>query len=76
MASSTALSNGVPLPPRMPIFSNGRPELPPPRWYDASAPLGVAEDKFYLSELQCVLRSEFVEAFGTTQVSSPVIAML
>lgn len=55
--------------PRLPVFSNGRPELPPPKWYDASVPLGVNEDKHYLSELQCVLRSEFVEAFGTTQVS-------
>jgi len=55
--------------PRLPVFSNGRPELPPPKWYDASVPLGVDEDKHYLSELQCVLRSEFVEAFGTTQVS-------
>jgi len=58
------------IPPRMPIFSNGRPELPPPRWYDASVPLGVNEDKYYLSELQCVLRSEFVEAFGTTQTDT------
>ena len=54
--------------PRMPVFSNGRPELPPPKWYDASVPLGVEEDKYYLSELQCVLRRDFVEAFGTTQV--------
>lgn len=58
-----------PFQPRLPIFSNGRPELPPPRWYDASVPLGVSEDRFYLSEMQCVLRSEFVEAFGTTHVS-------
>lgn len=49
-------------------FSNGRPELPPPKWYDTSVPLGVNEDMYYLSELQCVLRSDFVEAFGTTQV--------
>lgn len=55
--------------PRLPVFSNGRPELPPPRWYAGVTSLGVAEDKYYLSELQCVLRSEFVEAFGTMQVS-------
>jgi len=60
-------NNNVPPAPRMPIFSNGRPELPPPRWYDASVPLGVSDDKYYLSELQCVLRQEFVETFGTTQ---------
>ena len=58
-----------PLSPKLPMFSNGRPELPPPKWYDSDVPLGVAEDRYYLSELQCVLRSEFVEAFGTTQVS-------
>lgn len=45
-----------------------RPLLPTPKWFGASTPLGVYEDKFYLSELQCVLRSEFVEVFGTTQV--------
>ena len=61
--------NAIVAPPRLPVFSNGRPELPPPKWYDASVPLGVDEDKHYLSELQCVLRSEFVEVFGTTQVS-------
>lgn len=54
---------------KLPVFSNGRPELPPPRWYDAYVPLGVEEDKYYLSELQCILRVDFVEAFGTTQVS-------
>ena len=62
--------NQNPVAIRMPNFSNGRPELPPPRWYDKAVPLGVADDKYYLSELQCVLRREFVEAFGTTQVRS------
>jgi len=56
--------------PRTPVFSNSKPELPPPKWYASVVPLGVDEDKHYLSELQCVLRNEFVEAFGTTQVSS------
>lgn len=45
-----------------------RPRKPTPEWFGASTPLGVDEDKYYLSELQCVLRSEFVEAFGTTKV--------
>lgn len=44
--------------------------MPPPKWYDVRHPLGVPEDKYYLSELQCVLRMEFVEAFGTDQVRS------
>ncbi|KAL7541061.1 hypothetical protein ACHAXR_010607 [Thalassiosira sp. AJA248-18] len=75
--AATTSTNGStnaagPLQPRLPIFSNGRPELPPPRWYDASIQLGVIEDKYYLSELQCVLRSEFVEFFGTTQVRALV----
>ena len=59
--------------PRTPIFSNSKPELPPPKWYASVVPLGVDEDKHYLSELQCVLRNEFVEAFGTTQVSSFIV---
>lgn len=50
------------------IFSNGRPEMPPPRWYNAVVPLGVDEDKYWLSELHTLLRKEFVEVFGTTQV--------
>ncbi len=45
-----------------------RPLLTTPKWSGATTPLGVDEDKYYLSELQCVLRKEFVEAFGTTQV--------
>ena len=55
---------------RMPVFHCGKPELPPPKFYASVVPLGVEDDKHYLSELQCVLRKEFVEAFGTTtQVS-------
>ena len=52
-------------PPRV---RRSRPELPTPEWFSASIPLGVDEDKYYLSELQCVLRSEFVEVFGTAEV--------
>ena len=64
-----AYSDPSTLIPRTPVFSNSKPELPPPKWYASVVPLGVDEDKHYLSELQCVLRNEFVEAFGTTQVS-------
>lgn len=56
--------------PKVPVFSNIRPELPPPKWYASVVPLGLDDDKHYLSELQCVLRHEFVEVFGTSQVSS------
>jgi hypothetical protein len=45
-----------------------KPELPPPKWYDSHVMLGVEEDQYYLSSLQCILRSEFIEAFGCTQV--------
>lgn len=51
------------------IFGTGRPEMPPPKWYASYMPLGLPDDKFYLSELQCLLRDEFVEIFGTTEVS-------
>lgn len=51
------------------IFGSGRPEMPPPQWYASCMPLGLADDQFYLSELQCLLRDEFVEVFGTTEVS-------
>jgi hypothetical protein len=50
------------------IFGSGRPEMPPPQWYASSLPLGLPEDRFYLSELQCLLRSDFIEVFGTTEV--------
>lgn len=56
--------------PKVPVFSNTRPELPPPKWYASVVPLGLDDDKHYLSELQCVLRHEFVEVFGTSQVSN------
>jgi hypothetical protein len=51
------------------IFGSGRPEMPPPEWYTSSMPLGLEEDKFYLSELQCLLRDDFIEVFGTSEVS-------
>jgi hypothetical protein len=40
--------------------------MPPPKWYASSAPLGLMEDKYWLSELQCYLRSSFAEVFGAT----------
>ena len=72
ITTSTGNNTTPVIPPRIPIFSNGRPKLPPPRWYDASMPLGMNEDKYYLSKLQCVLMSEFRGAFGTTQMSLPL----
>lgn len=51
------------------FFGTGRPEMPPPKWYTSCLPLGLEDDKFYLSELQCLLRSDFIEVFGTTEVS-------
>ena len=62
--------------PKVPVFSNTRPELPPPKWYASVVPLGLDDDKHYLSELQCVLRHEFVEVFGTSQVSSIIDVQL
>ncbi|KAL7498365.1 hypothetical protein ACHAWT_009413 [Skeletonema menzelii] len=49
------------------IFGSGRPEMPPPKWYGSSMPLGLPDDRFYLSELQCLLRADFIEVFGTTE---------
>lgn len=37
------------------------------RWYSGSAPLGLPEDKYWLSELQVYLRSNFAEVFGATE---------
>lgn len=51
------------------IFGSGRPEMPPPEWYTSWMSLGLEDDKYYLSELQCLLRNDFVEAFGTSEVS-------
>ena len=44
-------------------------QLSPPSWHYSHVMLGVAEDQYYLSELQCILRAEFIEAFGARQVS-------
>ena len=41
--------------------------LPPPKWYASSAPLGLPDDNYWLSELQCYLRSCFAEVFGATE---------
>lgn len=37
------------------------------RWYSGCVPLGLPEDKYWLSELQVYLRSNFAEAFGATE---------
>lgn len=36
-------------------------------WRCASVPLSLAEDKHWLSDLQCYIRLNFVEAFGATE---------
>jgi hypothetical protein len=36
-------------------------------WYTGCLPLGVDDDKYWLSELQVYLRSNFAEAFGATE---------
>lgn len=36
-------------------------------WYTGCIPLGVEDDKYWLSELQVYLRSNFAEAFGATE---------
>jgi len=37
------------------------------RYYNGCVPLGLPEDKYWLSELQVYLRSNFAEAFGATE---------
>jgi hypothetical protein len=37
------------------------------KWYSGSVNLGVEDDKYWLSELQVFLRSNFAEAFGATE---------
>eukprot|EP00526_Cylindrotheca_closterium_P001884 CAMPEP_0113610066 /NCGR_PEP_ID=MMETSP0017_2-20120614/4828_1 /TAXON_ID=2856 /ORGANISM="Cylindrotheca closterium" /LENGTH=1085 /DNA_ID=CAMNT_0000518929 /DNA_START=321 /DNA_END=3578 /DNA_ORIENTATION=- /assembly_acc=CAM_ASM_000147 len=42
--------------------------LPEPGdWFPGCVPLGVEDDKYWLSELQVYLRSNFAEAFGATE---------
>jgi hypothetical protein len=36
-------------------------------WYIGSVPLGVDDDKYWLSELQVYLRANFAEAFAATE---------
>lgn len=42
-------------------------EGPPVKWFPGCVPLGLAEDKYWLSELQVYLRSNFAEAFAATE---------
>ena len=37
------------------------------KWYNGVVPLGLPEDKYWLSELQVYLRANFAEAFGATE---------
>eukprot|EP00522_Entomoneis_paludosa_P016089 CAMPEP_0172463640 /NCGR_PEP_ID=MMETSP1065-20121228/47918_1 /TAXON_ID=265537 /ORGANISM="Amphiprora paludosa, Strain CCMP125" /LENGTH=1180 /DNA_ID=CAMNT_0013219641 /DNA_START=52 /DNA_END=3594 /DNA_ORIENTATION=+ len=37
------------------------------QWFTGCVPLGLADDKYWLSELQVYLRSNFAEAFGATE---------
>lgn len=37
------------------------------KWFHGSIPLGLEDDKYWLSELQVYLRSNFAEAFGATE---------
>jgi hypothetical protein len=37
------------------------------KWFHGSIPLGLEDDKYWLSELQVYLRAHFAEAFGATE---------
>jgi hypothetical protein len=37
------------------------------QWYTGCLPLGLADDKYWLSELQVYLRANFAEGFGATE---------
>mmetsp|Transcript_7489 Transcript_7489/g.18731 ORF Transcript_7489/g.18731 Transcript_7489/m.18731 type:complete len:1119 (-) Transcript_7489:136-3492(-) len=37
------------------------------KWYSGCVPLGLDDDKYWLSELQVYLRAHFAEAFGATE---------
>ncbi|CAB9508764.1 expressed unknown protein [Seminavis robusta] len=37
------------------------------KWFHGSVPLGLEDDKYWLSELQVYLRSNFAESFGATE---------
>jgi len=39
----------------------------PNQWYTGCVPLGLEDDKYWLSELQVYLRANFAEAFGATE---------
>lgn len=43
------------------------PGQPDQKWYSGCVPLGIEDDKYWLSELQVYLRSDFAEAFGATE---------
>jgi hypothetical protein len=37
------------------------------KWFSGCVPLGLEDDKYWLSELQVYLRANFAEAFGATE---------
>ena len=39
----------------------------PKKWFSGCVPLGLEDDKYWLSELQVYLRANFAEAFGATE---------
>lgn len=54
----------------LPVEFSSKPDITTQksRVDDAHVMLGVEEDKYYLSDLQCILRGEFIEAFGCGKV--------
>lgn len=54
--------------PKKNLMSKDGEVLPEPgKWFHGCVPLGVEDDKYWLSELQVYLRSNFAEAFGATE---------
>lgn len=55
--------------PKCKVVTNKDGEIlqEPGKWYPGCVPLGVEDDKYWLSELQVYLRSNFAEAFGATE---------
>jgi hypothetical protein len=46
---------------------NGEDHVELQKWYSGCVPLGLEDDKYWLSELQVYLRGNFAEAFGATE---------
>lgn len=54
-------------PPTVAKKVNGEDDENQQRWFSGCVPLGLPDDKYWLSELQVYLRSNFAEAFGATE---------